>query len=377
MDLRWIRIANRVLLGLVWFVCVPAIFAFFYTVIETQSAARVAVGANSRLAPFTISRLADRLDSLDAEITRASTELTQLDEKIRASQERVDSAKQRSTAAINSAWISLYDTQPACDPIEKCLDDILTKNEQRDGVEGDEISKRVKLAQDLYEAYRSALFTTNDLLDRNRHAEVALGAAKAEYHGTQVPKPTAPPDPTANSAGDGGDAAVADPDPAPDDAATEDQKAVALSYNRQRAAIPLFEFAFFLPSGVIVASFTGLMGAIGAAVFSLYVELGVLAAPREGPALDRTWLAFGVRPLLGALAGFMVFFVISAGTSFLIQPQAAAATQAVNQLSPPALASLGLFAGLASENALKWLIDKANSFFKSSGDGDGAVSTNA
>ena len=370
MDSRWVQIGNRLLLGFVWFVCVPAIFAFFYTVIETQSAARVAVGANSRLAPFTISRLADRLDDLEAEIARSSAELTQLDEKIRASQEKVDSANQRSTAAINSAWITLYNAQPACGSMEKCLDDIVTKNEQRDRVEGDEISKRVKLAQDLYGAYRGALFTTNDLLDRNRHAEVALAAAKAEYHGTQAAKPTDPPDPTASGASDGGDAAVEDP--APDDVSTEDQKAVALSYNKQRAAIPLFEFAFFLPSGVIVASFTGLMGAIGAAVFSLYVELGVLAALKGPLVSDRTWMAFGVRPLLGALAGFTVFFVISAGAGFLIQPQAAEATQAVNQLSPPALASLGLFAGLASENALKWLIEKANSFFKSPGEGDAA-----
>lgn len=367
MDFRWVQIANRVWLGFVWFVCVPVIFAFFYTVIETQSAARVAVGENSRLAPFTISRLADRLNLLETEIARASAELTLLDEKIRASQEKVDGAKQKSTAAINSAWITLYSAQPACDPIEKCLDDIVTRNEERDAAPGDEIAKRVQLAQDLYEAYRAALFTTTDLQDRNRHAEVALAAAKAEYHGTQLSKPADQPDPTASGASDdGGDAAVQDP--APDDVATEDQKAVALSYNKQRA-IPLFEFAFFLPSGVIVASFTGLMGAIGAAVYSLYVELGVLAAPKRAPASDRTWMAFGVRPLLGALAGFTVFFVISAGASFLIQPQAAEATQAVNQLSPPALASLGLFAGLASENALKWLIDKANSFFKTSNEG--------
>jgi hypothetical protein len=44
----------------------------------------------------------------------------------------------------------------------------------------------------------------------------------------------------------------------------------------------------------------------------------------------------------------------------------------VNQLSPPALASLGLFAGLSSENALKWLIEKANSFFKTPDEGGAA-----
>jgi hypothetical protein len=369
MDFRWVPIANRVFLGFVWFVCVPVIFAFFYTVIETQSAARVAVGENSRLAPFTISRLADRLKTLEIEIARASAELTLLDEKIRVSQEKVDAAKQKSTAAINAAWITFHNTQPTCDTIEKCLDDIVTENEQRDWPEGAEIPRRVQLAQELYEVYRSALFTTNDLQDRNGHAEVALADAEAEYHGNRAVTAAAQPDPKADAANDGVDAAVVDA--SVEDGTIDDQKAVALSYNKQRA-IPLFEFAFFLPSGVIVASFTGLMGAIGAAVYSLYVELGVLAAPKGQPAYDRTWMAFGVRPLLGALAGFTVFFVISAGASFLIQPQAAEATQAINQLSPPALASLGLFAGLASENALKWLIEKANSFFKTSGEGGAA-----
>jgi|GEM_PF-5083246 len=84
MKISWWPIASRIALGLVWFICVPAIFAFFYTVIETQSAARVAVGANSRLAPFTISRLADRLSALEDEIATTSLELTALDEKIRA-----------------------------------------------------------------------------------------------------------------------------------------------------------------------------------------------------------------------------------------------------------------------------------------------------
>ena len=371
MDLSWMRIANRVLLGFAWFVLVPAIFAFFYTVIETQSAARVAVGANSRLAPFTISRLADRLNALEAEIERTSQELTVLDEKIRAAKVKVDEAKEESTAAINSVWITFRNAQPTCE-LEQCLADIVTDNDQHDWAEGAEIPKRVAAAQQLYDAYRNAQFVSDDLVDRNGHAEIALAAAKAEYNGTKPPAPPAQADPADQS--DQADQPVMGPIGA-DEGSTEDQKAVALSFNKQRHAIPLFEFAFFLPSGVIVASFTGLMGAIGAAVYSLYVELGMLAAPKGEP--DRTWMAFGVRPLLGALAGFTVFFVISAGASFLIQPQATEAIQAVNQLSPPALASLGLFAGLASENALKWLVEKANSFFKSDGDGDGAAATSA
>jgi hypothetical protein len=372
MDVSWIRAVGRVLLGVVWFVCVPAIFAFFYTVIETQSAARVAVGANSRLAPFTISRLADRLSVLEDEIATTSKTLTALDEEIRLATVKLAEAKQKSTVAITSVWITLRKSQPTCE-LEQCLNDIITDSEQQAWNEGDAIPKRVALAQQLYETYLTAQFRKADLDDRNRHAEIALAAAKAEYHGGKSIEATVQPPDAASTDASAGDQ--------PDDGApvdtetgsTEDQKAVALSFNRQRA-IPLFEFAFFLPSGVIVASFTGLMGAIGAAVYSLYVELGMVAGPKG---LDRTWMAFGVRPLLGALAGFTVFFVISAGASFLIQPQAIEATQAVNQLSPPALASLGLFAGLASENALQWLIEKANSFFKSSGDGDGAAETQA
>lgn len=376
MDLSWMRIASRVLLGLVWFIGVPVIFAFFYTVIETQSAARIAVGANSRLAPFTISRLADRLNVLEDEIATSTVELGVLDEKRRAAAVQLAEAKQKSTVAINSVWITLRNTQPTCE-LEQCLNDIITESEQKSWGEGSDIPKRVATAQQLYQAYLSAQFSAADLDDRNRHAEAALAAAKAEYHGAKlagsVDQPVAQPADDASGGAAGVDQSA---DGAPVDVeagSTEDQKAVALSFNRQRA-IPLFEFAFFLPSGVIVAVFTGLMGAIGAAVYSLYVELGMLVAPKG---LDRTWMAFGVRPLLGALAGFTVFFVISAGASFLIQPQAAEATQAVNQLSPPALASLGLFAGLASENALRWLIERANAFFKSSGDGDGATPASA
>lgn len=63
----------------------------------------------------------------------------------------------------------------------------------------------------------------------------------------------------------------------------------------------------------------------------------------------------------------MVFFVISAGAAFLVQPSGGTATDAVNSLSPAALASLGVFAGLAAEDALSWLREKASSFFQTSG----------
>ena len=67
---------------------------------------------------------------------------------------------------------------------------------------------------------------------------------------------------------------------------------------------------------------------------------------------------------MGALAGFTVFFVVAAGAAFLVQPSAKGAIDAVNNLSAPALASLGIFAGLAADNAIEWLRSKAIGFFK-------------
>ncbi len=115
------------------------------------------------------------------------------------------------------------------------------------------------------------------------------------------------------------------------------------------------------PTGVIVALFTGVMGSIGAAVRSLFNMLNPVLKNEEHA--ETVWQSFGIRPMLGALAGFIVYFVISAGASFLVQPTVADATTAVNNLSPSALASLGIFAGLAAEDALEWLIEKAKGFF--------------
>jgi hypothetical protein len=56
--------------------------------------------------------------------------------------------------------------------------------------------------------------------------------------------------------------------------------------------------------------------------------------------------------------------VISAGAAFLVQGNLGGATEAVNNLSVPALASLGVFAGLAATTAIAWLQAKAASFFK-------------
>jgi hypothetical protein len=138
---------------------------------------------------------------------------------------------------------------------------------------------------------------------------------------------------------------------------------ISTTYDEMNHVFPVvFASLFVLPSGVVVALFTGIMGSVGAVVRSLYE---ILAPFSDQPAQKQSAIqAFGIRPLLGALAGFIVYFVVSAGAAFLVQPNAVDAAAAVNSLSPPALASLGVFAGLAGEDALKWLITKAAGFFK-------------
>jgi hypothetical protein len=142
---------------------------------------------------------------------------------------------------------------------------------------------------------------------------------------------------------------------------TSDSKLTAVTdtYNEMCRKLPGFATFFLFPDGVNVALFTGVMGAIGAAVFSLYSRLRA-GSRAQGEGLARS---FVLRPLLGALAGFMVYFVVSAGTVFLMQPSANL-TAAVNSLSPSALASLGLFAGIAAENVLRWLSERAAGVFK-------------
>jgi len=123
--------------------------------------------------------------------------------------------------------------------------------------------------------------------------------------------------------------------------------------------VPLLVKLFLLPPGVSVALFTALMGALGALVGALSSRFSP-ASPKSPAAHE---IAF-VKPALGGMAGFTVFFVVSAGAAFLVQPGAKGAADAVNSLSAPALASLGIFAGLAADSAIEWLKTRAAAFFK-------------
>jgi hypothetical protein len=121
---------------------------------------------------------------------------------------------------------------------------------------------------------------------------------------------------------------------------------------------PLQAF-FVMPHGVVIACFTSLMAVLGAGAASLITFQRSRAAAKTD-ALK----SFLIAPLIGGLTGFMVYFVVSAGTAVLIQPSPADPSQPVSNLSAPALASLGVLAGLAAEQAIAWLRDKASAFFR-------------
>lgn len=340
--------ANATLLvGLLlgWLVLIPGIFALLYTVIEMQSSARVAVGANTKLASYTISRIADRIVELEKNLGTNKPLLAKATEERKEVELAVLEAEQDSGAKVGSVTKFFFGNGLAtatCSVLQECLQIVLVESSLRKSTLDPEIIKQVEAARQAMGSLQQLRSAQQTKKSREEQLTTLVAVDQGELinmvGGLGRPK---------------GEQNVEN---------SEDANSVALSYNKQRK-IPFFESFFFLPPGVVIAFFTGLMGAIGAAIYSLFSQLNP-KVDNGGGAKRPLLQAYVVRPLLGALAGFTVFFVASAGASFLIQPGGASATQAVNQLSPPALASLGIFSGLASERALGWLIEKAHAFFK-------------
>jgi hypothetical protein len=129
-----------------------------------------------------------------------------------------------------------------------------------------------------------------------------------------------------------------------------------------RKAAGVVGWLYLIPFGVVVAFFTALMGAIGAGAASLVKDLRA----RNSSTTFHSDLVglYVINPGLGLVAGFLVFFVVSAGALVLVQPGGGAGHTVIDQLSPAALASTGVLAGLAAEAAIGWLTDRAKSVFK-------------
>lgn len=140
--------------------------------------------------------------------------------------------------------------------------------------------------------------------------------------------------------------------------------AASKTFDEMERNIPWFKLFFVLPDGAVIGLFAGVMGAIGAVVFSLFGRMQGRKLG-DGLAAESLTLSYVTRPLLGALAGFIVYFAVSAGSGALLEQGAASHVSAGSALSTATLATLGLFAGLAAENALQWLTDKARGLFKS------------
>jgi hypothetical protein len=147
-----------------------------------------------------------------------------------------------------------------------------------------------------------------------------------------------------------------------DSAVIENDALVPVAEAYRTVHLPLFKFWFGLPQGVVVACFTSVMAALGAGVSSL-IGVWRRRGPEQSP--DDLLRSFLFSPVVGGLTGFMVYFVVSAGTAFLVQPAPADPAQlAASNLSAPALASLGLLAGLAAENSILWMRAKAAAVFR-------------
>lgn len=400
----------------IWFVAIPYLFILLYSVLEMQSAAKAATGTNSKLATYLvmtratqITQVHDRLDKLATQFQQAqdnynlqSAAYTVLHDKflddvtfLAASVQDPNFNSQACAGAgvvdresilscartviqyatgrqavlagapatnANVASATVSDTL-----LGTVMGDLPNFEQQYSklSVSYSALSYLKQQSSTAMDAYKSLVGVTGstigdpDMLDNeaddafnesNRRLARAQSAPAAggQANGAATPAANGAP----QAAPDSSDSASAP--------ATDNIGSVATSYNNM-TGVWFFMRLFRMPPGAVVALFTALMGAIGSAVYSLLQS--VVRGRHAITAMDG-WIFYGGRPVLGAMAGFMVFFVVSAGTAFLIQPGAASATDAVNSLSPPALASLGVFAGIAAESALKWLNVKATSFFE-------------
>ncbi len=361
--MTWGRYLSGVLVLALWGVCVPTAFVVLYSVVELQSAARTAAGADDRLANLQVISMARAIahdqaarDGLLAGIGDQSDRINGLRPVVNATQITLDRARgllRTSTLEI-SAIDGLGLDRNACvaDPatLTKCA-------AQHDGVAcaadwalesdcyyralaaastrpgsrapGSPLSADVGLlraemarARDAGYDFNAKAKENNEFVRREQQFQASLKATDADL--VQVEK--------------------------------DSKTATVANGFLQIRDIPLVLFLFLMPPGVSVALFTALMAAIAALVSAFVTAPG--AGPR-GTLVDMVL----VKPALGGLAGFTVFFVISAGASFLTQPSGGAA-EAVNSLSPSALGALGIFAGLASDTAMSWLKARASAFFK-------------
>jgi hypothetical protein len=319
-----------IIVAFFWLILLPVTFVTLYSAIELQNAARSTPGVNSRLAMLDTIALVRKLDlqkvptyKLEEEFRNAKNARYQRRDEVRIAAIEIlvandkpdarticnvpDETSLNCTSQLEGSGASCLKDWRV---IQKCYDEALTF----EGKASSEDKRSFKALRDLMKT--AGLQTVL----HNAAAERAAAALKLEKD---------PLFPVANAL-------------------------------RQPLTKDLLQMVFVIPQGVVVACFTSLMAVLGAGVASLLKFRRRKASIRGNDALK----SFLVAPLIGGLTGFMVYFVISAGTAVLVEPAPATSSQPISNLSAPALASLGIFAGLAAEQAIIWLQQKASAFFR-------------
>jgi hypothetical protein len=357
-------IGLAILAGALWLLAVPFTFVVLYSVIELQSAARAASVGDGRLADLQVVALAKNIQRDDAAMEASIARIASIDQqmaRIRQSLDKdsislqVNRGTVRALTLETAAQFGFHVNQSACTASPAILEDCAAKHndvacatdwsmatacyyqvlgETRSYKAGDrtalasrlsEIETAVREARKAGFAFNQDAKTFNGFV-HDRNDEAARLAQLQEARS----------------------------------AAAKSNPLVAVAEGFLRLdGLPILVALFILPPGVSVALFTALMGAIGSMVSSLSSRF----VPGERGRSSGAQVAF-IDPVVGALAGFTVFFVVSAGAAFLVQPGPKGAIDAINNLSPPALASLGIFAGLAADQAIAWLRTRARGFFK-------------
>jgi hypothetical protein len=312
-------------------VVVPVAFVTLYSVLEMQAAARAADKGDSRLATLRVVTMAVALDNADRSGGRRQELTRRRHEKLITLFEARNKVRARAVDILTATGVEGASAMCAGSPADLKLCQIDHKLEAC-------TADWLKISDCYQQAMPKARAAVPALADEAARLRDSMDIARDE--GFKFNSISAS---------------------LRDSATLEDDPLLPVAESYRTIGLPFFTWLFILPQGVVVACFTSLMACIGAGVGSLVARL---RRRRDAPDADAYFLkAFLASPLLGALTGFMVYFVISAGTAFLVPQQDSAATTAVNNLSVPALASLGVFAGLAAEDAIAWLTDKARSFF--------------
>lgn len=332
-------LALRVGLALLWWLLIPFLFFTLYAAAQLQAAAKEVAGQGVNVPNIRVLELSRALNSYDAHLVLLQN--AKYDEA-----RKLNEAGRKYTSTKHQLRVRLMEVS-ADDPVDQGLSKCASRDETIGCFERAVIAARRRLvdmpeprAGQLRDQIKTAETLFVEFLNLSTET-YQRGATLEELRGRM--------DRAIRARN-----ALAKKNPA--------LTTAAATYDEILKQMPWLDRFFMLPDGAVTGLFTGVMGALGAVVFSVYGRLRD-AGKNGGMASESLFQSYITRPLLGGLAGFMIYFAISAGSGALFEAGSVAHADAGGALSPAALATLGLFAGLAAENALQWLAEKARGLF--------------